>query len=70
MKLYSVSVNEELLGDVMGHLTAIGAALQGEVTNEKGVVTFYAEIPHQEIVRFSGWLLEKTNQRGTIEPST
>ena len=70
MNKYSITVHEALLGEVMGHLTTIGALLLEPVDNANGLVTFRANVPANEALKFIGWLSMATNGNGKVELST
>lgn len=66
---YSITIPEVLLGDVMGHLTAIGALLLEPVDNANGLVTFRANVPTDEALQFIDWFSKTTEGEGKIELS-
>ena len=69
-KQYSITIAEEYIGDVMGKLVAIGGLMKDSGNNIDGVITFGAEIPISETLRFTEWVSKITEGEGKVVQNT
>ena len=68
---FSISVPEEIMGEVMGRMVALGAWLRKCHGNVDGRITFVTDIPDCELPKFSDWLSNSIGAAGaTIERFT
>ncbi|MDH5178057.1 MAG: hypothetical protein OEZ39_16255 [Gammaproteobacteria bacterium] len=67
---YSISVAEELMGEVIGKINSIGGLLKEGCSNSNGIITFSADIPISETLLFTEWLSKFTKGNGKVEKNT
>ena len=75
LRKYRIRTPENVVGEVMGKLTHLGAWLgdgsdDDGVKNISGLVTFAARVPDENINEFKEWFVAASEGRGEIEEYT